>query len=343
MSPNVSERDKDRITFKNLIKSLHEEFESLEPSDSKEILIEKLVELEFEPSWFDHSGKSIIIYMDEVETSVYILHSVEQPFSIVSQTFHIIPLILYYQNLKTYLILALEADDFKILKGNRYEMKSIELLEKTSLKDIFSDSEHQNYVTHGSYGGTKEESIFHGHGSTKDLKDIMKMKYFKHVDEYVLDHVSKEKDYSIILLTNDMNYHDFMSISKNKACMDEYIEGSIKTMTLDEISSKVKTIEEDVYKTFVDSRIKRYHDVLKSKQSSDDLIEIKHALIEGKVETLIISEDMKMDFHLDTHSESINELILLAITNGSELVIANEINMPENKHLIAIFRYIQSL
>jgi hypothetical protein len=65
MSPNVSEREKDRITFKNLIKSLHEEFESLKPSDSKEILNKKLEELELEPSWFDHSGKSIIIYMDE--------------------------------------------------------------------------------------------------------------------------------------------------------------------------------------------------------------------------------------------------------------------------------------
>jgi hypothetical protein len=131
-----------------------------------------------------------------------------------------------------------------------------------------------------------------------------------------------------------------MSISKNKACTKEYIEGSIKTMTLDEISSKVKTIEEDVYKTFVDSRIKRYHDVLKYKQSSDDLIEIKHALIEGKVETLIISEDMKMDLHMDSHFEPINELILLATSAGSEFVIANQSDMPNNKHVVAIFRYI---
>jgi hypothetical protein len=35
-------------------------------------------------------------------------------------------------------------------------MKQIELLEKRSLKEIFRDSEHQNYVTHGSYGGIKE-------------------------------------------------------------------------------------------------------------------------------------------------------------------------------------------
>jgi hypothetical protein len=317
MSPNVSERDKDRITFKNLIKSLHEEFESLKPSDSIEILNKKLEELELEPSWFDHSGKSIIIYIDEVEASVYILHSVEQAFSIISHAFHIIPLVVYYQNLKTYLIPALESDDFKILKGNRYEMKPIELLEKTTLKDTFTDSEHQNYVTHGSYGGIKEESIFHGHVSTKDLKDIMKMKYFKHVDEYLLKHFSKDQDFSIILLSNDMNYHDFMSISKNKAVMDNYIEGSVKTMTLDEISSKVKSIEEDVYKIFVDTRIQRYHDVLKLKQSSDDFLEIKKALIKSKVESLIISSDLKMDLHFNNDSESMNELILLAITSGS--------------------------
>jgi hypothetical protein len=340
MSPNISERDKDRITFKNLIKSLHEEFESLKPSDSKEILNKKLEELELKPSWFDHSGKSIIIYMDEAETSFYILHSVEQPFSIVTQTFLIIPLLEYYQNLKTYLILALESDDFKILNGNRYELKPIELLEKTSLKDIFSDSENQNYVTHGSYGGTKEESIFHGHGSTKDLKDIMKMKYFKYIDDYIIEHFSKEQDYHVILLTSIMNYHDFMSISKNKACTEEYIEGSIKTMTQNEIMLKVKSIEEDVYKTFVDSRIKRYHDLLGSKQSSDDQLEIKRALIEGKVETLIISEDRKMDLKLDYDSEFLNELILLALTNCSEIVIVDKSFMQKNKKVISIFRYI---
>jgi hypothetical protein len=219
-------------------------------------------------------------------------------------------------------------------------MKPIELLEKTSLKDIFSDSEHQNYVTHGSYGGTKEESIFHGHGSTKDLKDIMRMKYFKHVDEYILEHVSKDQDYPVILLTNDKNYHDFMSITKNKSVMDQYIEGRIKTLSLGDISSKVKSIEEDVYKTFVDSRIKRYHDVLQSKQSSDDLVEINRALMKGKVETLIISSDLKMHLHFNNDSESMSEVILLAITNGSELVIANETNMQNDKNVIAIFRYI---
>jgi hypothetical protein len=137
-----------------------------------------------------------------------------------------------------------------------------------------------------------------------------------------------------------MNYHDFIGISKNKAFMKDYIEGSIKTMTLDEISSEVKTIKEDVYKTLVDSRIKRYHDLLESKQSSDDLIEIKHALIDGKVETLIISENAKMDLKKHIHSETINKLILLAITNGSKLVLANQSNMPENKNVRAIFRYI---
>jgi hypothetical protein len=354
MSPNVSEREKDRITFKNLIKSLHVEFESLETSDSKDILIKKLEELELELSWFDHSGKSIIIYIDEVETSLYILHSVEQTFSIVSQTFHIIPLILYYQNLKTYLILALEADDFKILKGNRYEMKCIELLEKTSLKDIFSDSEHQNYVTHGSYGGTKEETVFHGHGSTKDLKDITKMKYFKYVDEYILKHFSKEQNYLIILISNDMNYHDFMSISKNNAVMDQYIEGSIKTITQDEISSKIKSIEEDVYKTFVDSRIKRYHDVFESKQSSDDIEIIRKALKDGKVETLIIDKDFALSEFSNADSkryeykyinkslgdDSINTLILVALSKGSEIIIIDKLITSLDTKIIAIFRYI---
>jgi hypothetical protein len=90
----------------------------------------------------------------------------------------------------------------------------------------------------------------------------------------------------------------------------------------------------------IDSRIKRYHDVLQSKQSSDDFLEIKKALIKSKVESLIISSDLNMDLHFNNDSESMNELILLAITSGSELFIANQSNMPENNQVVAIFRYI---
>jgi hypothetical protein len=145
-----------------------------------------------------------------------------------------------------------------------------------------------------------------------------------------------------------------MSISKNKACMDEYIEGSIKTMTLDEISSKVKTIEEDVYKTFVDSRIKRYHDVLKSKQSSDEIESIRKALKDGKVETLIVDKDFALSEYSDANSkrykykdfnkshgdDSMSVLILIALSKGSEIILIDKSVTSLDTNVVAIFRYI---
>jgi hypothetical protein len=61
MSPIVSKRDKDHVIFKQLIKTIHQELEAFEENPSELSLIQKVNEMNEEPSWFDHTGKSIVI------------------------------------------------------------------------------------------------------------------------------------------------------------------------------------------------------------------------------------------------------------------------------------------
>jgi hypothetical protein len=187
MSPIVSKRDKDHLIFKQLIKTIHQGLEALEGNPSELSLFQKVYEMNEEPSWFDHFEKSIVIYMDIIETTIYILNTELHPFSMVSDIFYIRPLINYYKDLQIYLILALDADDFGLFLCDRNHIEKITMDIKTSLHDIFSDQEKQRYVTHGAYGGTNDPSNVHGHDSHKDLKDSMKMKFFSYIDRFILD------------------------------------------------------------------------------------------------------------------------------------------------------------
>jgi hypothetical protein len=54
INPIVSNRDKDHVIFKQLIKTIHQGLEALEGNPSKETLIQKVYEMNEEPSWFDH-------------------------------------------------------------------------------------------------------------------------------------------------------------------------------------------------------------------------------------------------------------------------------------------------
>jgi hypothetical protein len=295
MSPIVSKRDKDHVIFKQLIKTIHQGLEALEGNPSELSLIQKVNEMNEEPSWFDHFGKSIVIDMDILETTLYILNTELKPFSMVSEIFYIRPLIAYYKDLQTYMILALDADDFGLFLCDSNHIEKISMDIKTSLHDIFSDQEKKRYVTHGAYGGTNNPSNVHGHGSRKDLKDMMKMKFFSYIDRFILDQDGSDITYALLLLTSEIHYHDYVTVSKHKKLMPLYINGSLKTMTLDNIIFQVKDIEMKRLKEVTSARLLRYGDLLDSKESSRDLSVITKAIFDGNIETLLIEKDYNFE------------------------------------------------
>jgi hypothetical protein len=353
MSPVVSKRDKDHVIFKQLIKTIHQGLEALEGNPSELSLIQKVNEMNEEPSWFDHSGKSIVIYIDSLETTLYILSTELQPFSMVSDIFYIRPLISYYKDLQTYMILALEADDFGLFLCDRNHIEKITMDIKTSLHDVFNDQEKQRYVTHGAYGGTNDPSNVHGHGSRNDLKDSMKMKYFSYIDRFILDQYGSDHTYALLLLTSEIHYHDYVTVSKHKKLMPLYIEGSLKIMTLDDILLDVKDIEMKRLKEVTSERLLKYGDLLDSKQSSRDLSVITKEIFDGNIETLLVEKDYNLEGFIDyekrayvlncdskaNHGDIINALISLAISKGSEILICEKKDMKEYQSMLAIFRY----
>jgi hypothetical protein len=206
--------------------------------------------------------------------------------------------------------------------GNRYGLKIVSHIENISLEVMFENQERKNFVTRGSYGGSDSKGVFHGHGDTKNLKDIMKLKYFNEVYSLVL---SFQKEYGVlpvILLTSIIHMNDFMTITKNDSIIKESIDGNLFDMTLDEVASNIKPIDHKAFEALIHMKIKQYHNLLEAKQSSDDEIEIKKALVTGRVETLLISSE-----HI---SRSFDEYINIGISKGSEILVLNHIECLED-------------
>jgi hypothetical protein len=163
-------KENDKIVFKNLFKDVMGELSLLDESDEKDILIQKVETLMLDTSLFNYNDQSLLIYIDSEHTSLYILQTLIKTFTQVSRFFQMKPLISYYQNLKDYHVLALSADSFTLLVGNRYGLKKVSHIENISLEVMFENQERKNFVTRGSYGGSDSKGVFHGHGDTKKLK-----------------------------------------------------------------------------------------------------------------------------------------------------------------------------
>lgn len=103
-------------------------------------------------------------------------------------------------------------------------------------------------------------------------------------------------------------------------------------MTLEEVSNHIETIDVTLHDRIIDERLKRYYDRYDSKQSSDDMVDILKASEEGKVETLLISDD--------THGEIVKEIIATSISKGSEVLMIKDALMPKEKEVVVVYRYI---
>jgi hypothetical protein len=87
--------------------------------------------------------------------------------------------------------------------------------------------------------------------------------------------------------------------------MPLYINGSLKTMTLEDILLQVKDIEMKRLKEVTSERLLKYGDLLDSKQSSRDLSVITKAIFDGNIETLLIEKDYKLEGFIDYEKERI--------------------------------------
>jgi hypothetical protein len=166
----------------------------------------------------------------------------------------------------------------------------------------------------------------------------MKMKFFSYIDRFILDQDGSDHTYALLLLTSEIQYHDYVTVSKHKKLMPLYIKGSLKTMTLDDILLKVKDIEMKRLKEVTFERLLRYGDLLDSKQSSHDSSVIAKANFDGNIETLLIEKDYNLEgfidyekkayaLHVDSnanHGDIINALISLAISKDSKILICEK-------------------
>jgi hypothetical protein len=179
------------------------------------------------------------------------------------------------------------------------------------------------------------------------------MKFFSYIDRFILDQDGSDHTYALLLLTSEIHYHDYVKVSKHKNLMPLYIEGSLKTMTLDNIIFQVKDIENKRLKEVTSERLLKYGDLLDSKQSSRDISVITKAIFDGNIETLLIEKDYKLEGFIDyeirayvlhgdsnaNHGDIINALISLAISKGSEILNFEKEDRKELPSMLAIFRY----
>lgn len=310
----------DPIVLKNLIAQTSDKL--LENMDQRQAdaYLNQLESIQNDRSLFNNTLEGLIIYLTS-ETFEIIRVAKELKESVtVSEYFNLLPYLSYQDQQKDVLAIDLSKDRFKLYDINRYSVDELILEDiHQNFTDLYDDYDTQSTLSTGSYSGT---ASYHGHRDAGEEIDNDTEKYFRYINRELLEKFKKDERPWVVFGTTE-NIVDFKSISD---------------FEFESIDKPMKSLNETEIKRLIDEVIKKQSDV--KSQSLQDRIEVAYSkrlisndletiikdVKEGKVEMILIQDDLNPD---------LNELIMDALDTSVEIHFKNNLEQP----ILAINRY----
>lgn len=354
----------DKIEFKDLAeeakRTMHEKYPDVDPKPIFD-KIDYILTHEDLPLWIDASaGLAFLVNTDEA--LVYNLSYAPDPVVVVADKFYLKPLIRNTQYDMAYKLLLLNSDFFSVLDGN-YNAVHYEPL-PDDVKNYFAETfpEFDGETTALDYYSLEDhESPYHDHKSRKEVTKEETEKFFRYVDKAMNDHIVRDSETPVILVTIPEHEHMFREICTFKSLLPESIKKDARTMTGTELRDDARAIMEGIGDKKIDELCDQYDLDASKDKATDAITSIGEALFNKRVGILFLEDgkgipgsfdqatgtvsldgtpDPVDDKKLDPASPDIaNDFALAAIAQDAKVIVLPHDKMPTASPVAVIDRY----
>lgn len=349
------ENKQDLIRFKNLVQEIENSLREKYNKKKIEEIMKPFYSLAEDRLFWNHTLDGLAILRAGDKCTIYNLQRPVKELALVSDSFHIKPLIRIFQSADRYHLLGLSRNEFTLYEGNRYGFEEIEMdpnIPRT-LKEVVGEEYSKPYVTAGTYGGPGGAGTFHGHGSRKDEINKDTEKFFRYVDRFVLENYSRPSGLPLMLVALGEYHTLFYNISYNPFLMEDGIKISYEALDGTQLRESVWEKIEPLYLEKTRSLVEEYNEACAKFLGSDDLAQIARAALNNNINTLMIESDRIVPgkINLDTGElirgdlkdpdtdDLLDDLAEMVFKNRGEVVVLPKERMPTSTGAAAIYRY----
>ena len=349
------ENKQDLIRFNNLIQKIENSLE--ERYENKDIkgIMKPFKEIAEDKEFWNNTADGLAILSNGEKCIVYKLQRTVEELALVSDRFHIKPLIRHFQSDDRYHLLGLDRKEFKLYEGNRYGFEEIELdpdIPRT-IEDVLGDEYSEAYLNPGSYGGAGGTPMYHGHGGRKDEIDKDTEKFFRYIDKFVLDNYSNPMQIPLILVALDEHHGIFRNITSNQYLMEKGVKQDFTALDMKQMRENAWQVMEPFYLEKTEKLIERYNVQRSKSLASDDLAEISRAALENRVDLILLEADRSIAGKINSETGQLkredkegsefdnvlDELAKMIFENKGNVIILPKERMPSTTGAAAIYRY----
>jgi hypothetical protein len=351
------------IRFKNLIREAEERLDKmgLRHTDAVDFL-QPAKELDTNEFW-QHQNHGLVIFVSPNVFRYYRLPVEFRELVVVSNQFHLKPLLDVVNNDENFFILALSQDNIRFFEGTRHTINEVEVenmpksLDQALLYDEFPKGV-QNRIATGR-GGTanpfSQPGEFHGQGSPdrdQHQKDILQ--FFHAVDGALHEKLRNEKA-PLVLAGVEYLFAIYREANTYQDLQKEGIHANVDIVKPEELHSQALEIVGDKYKQTRLAALNYYRQLAGegTGKTSSDLKEVIPSAYNHRVDSLFVPvgiqvwgkfnpETMSVNLHSESEADNEDMLDFAAVhtlLNGGTVYTVEQEELPDNTPIAAIFRY----
>ncbi len=346
------------IRLKNLISQADEKLAALEVrSPDRKKLLDPAMQLVNDSVFWRSQGQGVAIFLSPEISRWYRLPISFNELSIVTNSFHIKPLLSLLSGDGQFYVLAISQKDARLLQGTRDLVEEVDLSEIIEkFEATFEEELPEQYLqfhTRTPRKGEARAAIFFGHGGEIDstLRERL-LRYFRFMSGELQGKLYEERC-PLILACVDYLFPLYREANKYPLLLEEGISGNPERLSAEELHRKAWDIVRPYFQQQQEESIARYHEQKGTGKTSNNIYEIVPAAFHGRVDVLFVAvgvhqwgsfdpETSKVTLSEEAHPGSEDLLDLAAaqtfLNNGTVYAVEPS-KMPDTEPLAALFRY----
>jgi hypothetical protein len=351
------ETRQDPIRFKNLLREAEERLKTvgLRSSDVRKLLKpgKSLIK---DGLFWQHQADGLATYISSDLFYRYRLPFKFDELLVVTDRFHIKPLLPLFSHEGRFYILALSQNEVRFFQCTRYSVKEMEIENAPrSLSEAlkYDDPEKQlQFHTRTPAAGGERAAMFHGHGVGKDDAKDNILRFFHLLDLGLYALIGKENA-PLVLAGVDYLFPIYREANSYPHLVEDGISGNPESLKPESLHDQAWEIVEPQFHKAQQEAISRYRQFAGRERASNRISEIVPGAYDGRIDILLAAVgtqqwgvfDSKMrQVHLHHEPEPGDEDLLdfaavHTYLNGGTVYALKSEEMPDKTPLAAIFRY----
>jgi len=297
------DNQQDPIRFRHLVKALETSLRQQHPTDVVKALVEPFDTLAQDNDFWNHTLDGLVVLGAPGLFRVFQLQRPVAELAVVADSFHTKPLRQRLQSAGRYQVLALSLSKVQLFEGDRDALDAVALASDVpqTIPAALGDERTEPHSTVSSYGGIGggHMAMHHGQGGRKDEIDGDAERFFRAVDRAVLEHHSRPSGLPLMLAALPEHHHLFRELSHNPFLMACGVMVDPTGLTHDALRQRAWDVAALQQKAQQTAWSDAYAVAAAKGLGSENLSQVAHAAVSGRVATLLIEAERQVAGRID--------------------------------------------